>query len=199
MRGKSLNSLAIILLLFGCAGSSRYIIRFPETEKYFAEDRYYVTKYCNGKDCSYSEELFFKNGTTFLTNTSFSDSSTMDIRQMAEKKKDRFIIGEENPQLRYSYSKSYNSSWGRYTIKDDTLFLTDLRNYHITAYRLFGWKKENYKLIIRGDTLLHHHYKTGELIPDSVGYSVYKPNVKLDFMDSRKAWIYKYNEYPKIE
>lgn len=199
MRGKSLNSLAIILLLLGCAGSSRYIIRFPEPEKHFAEDRYYVDVNKGTNELFYDEELYFKNGTVFRTSIAYPDSSDMPIRQMAEEKRDGFVFGEDNPQLRYSYSKSYYSSWGRYTIKDDTLFLTDLGNYHESAYRLFGWKKENYKQLIRGDTLLVFHYKTVELVPDSVGYSVYNPNVKLDFMDSRKAWIYKYNEYPKVE
>src|SRR5690606_9254834 len=130
------------------------------------------------------------------TITSYEDSTQMAIRSMANKGMDAFLYGEEDPQIEFTYGKSYYSSWGRYTIKGDTLFINDLANYEITAYRLLGWKKKQYKWLIRGDTLLNFHYQTGELVPDSIWYSVYNPQVKLDFMDSRKAWIYQYNEYP---
>lgn len=199
MCDKSLNSLAIILLLLGCAGSSRYIIRFPEPEKYFAEDRYYVSAFKSHSNFYYGEELYFRNGTVFMTSNDYKDITRMPIGIMAAKETDEFLKEEENPHVVFTYGKSYYSSWGRYTIVRDTIYITELVNNEITAYRLLGWKKRNRILSIQGDTLLHHHYKTGELVPDSVGYSVYKPNVKLDFMDSRKAWIYKYNEYPKME
>lgn len=91
----------------------------------------------------------------------------------------------------YSYEDNGRSNWGRYTIRGDTLITSMLERIYRDVH-----KKIEYKYLIKGDTLLRFHIITGERIPPSKAYAVHNPYIKLDFIDTRKAWIYKYNPYP---
>lgn len=149
------------------------------------------------EDIRFSELLLFKDGTVFHKMISYPDSLGMDIRRMFEGYDEGFSETNNNYFKTHTYGKSYSSAWGRYSINEDTLIIEILENYNVAANRILGWRKNRYLNLIKSDSLLSFQNENADLISSSITYAIHNPNIKLDFIDTRKAWIYKYNPYPE--